>query len=118
MTLYYDPFMGSGTTALNLTTPFQKGRIMLRKWFSVLVVLVGGCLIGCASTPEAREGLSAQLDALEQARFKGAVTFESGGSIFGAHMRNSVWLGPAEQVLRFNGEVDFTESPRESEDTQ
>lgn len=53
------------------------------------------------------------MDALEDARFKGSVTYESGGSILGAHMRNSVWLGPGEQVFRFNGEVDFTETPRD-----
>jgi hypothetical protein len=97
-------------------------RDLLRFVGLVLSVTSGGCLVGCANanTDITQDQQEARLDntmsRLEDANFVGDIDVQSdsGGSVLGAHARQSVWLGPAESTLhvKAKGKVDYTQLPR------
>lgn len=82
-----------------------------------LMLVCGGCLMGCVSagqgSPVADQtaALDANLGVLKDAKFKGSVRYQSNGSPFGFGMHNVNFfsIGPREVGLTVEGQVDFAE---------
>lgn len=103
----------------------MKGEFTARRafmlWMVGALIFMGGCLglLGCAARTRAssksNSTLPQRLDVLRQARFKGAIRFNEGGSPLGFNWATNGSLGPQQMTLSVEGEVDFTQAPRASE---
>ena len=96
---------------LSIGTGFLKNLIWI---FLALfgLSIIGGCAGKDATFEQRQQSLSSSLEALRQAKFKGAIRFNEGGSILGFNISNHFSLGPQQVTLMVEGDVDFTTTPR------
>ena len=91
---------------------------MKRMTIGLAALLLAGC-VGCTGKAttfdESQKNFAQTLDGLRQANFKGRVRFNEGGSILGVNAATNWSLGPQQVTLSVEGEVDFTDAPREAE---
>ena len=82
-------------------------------WLLIAFLSLGsGCAGKNLSFEQKQQHLANSLDALRQARFKGSIRFNEGGSILGINYGMYGSLGPQQVTLMVEGDVDFTQTPR------